>query len=144
MHRPYYTISMAQYCNQVTDLRHHRARVIFAVMISFSCHAHVVTVPFDLSKCALYFFHLSVCGKCISRIFTPHTVTSKFNLQPTDWAICSAIEHNRPSTCRNTNVYHRPRNNKELQEKQRPWWEVVFYHWWYSGSSKGHLGLDFP
>ena len=59
---------------------------------------------------------LLFCWKRDSGIFIPHIVMSKFNLQPTDWAICSAFAQNRRSACRNINVYHRLRRNKGLRE----------------------------
>lgn len=49
----------------------------------------------------------SFCVKCTSRIFTPHTDMSKFNLQPNDRAICFVNEQDGPSVWRNTNVCHR-------------------------------------
>ena len=78
---------------------------------------HICHESENLIGCTYFFTWLYIFSTYrfvgnVSAGYLPHTVMGKFNLQPTDWAICSAIEHNRPSVCRNTNVYHRPRSNK--------------------------------
>lgn len=108
-----------------------------------------ITICFTLSPFFffLFFSYYQFCGKCISRIFTPHTDRSKFNLQPTDWAICSATEHNRPSMCRNTNVCHRRASKEELQGEESCSDRLYFttdYTVSLQTLSKGHPGLNFP
>lgn len=72
----------------------HAASAIF-FQSSFTCYWSSACFPIMVS----FFFFIesqivTFCVKSISRVFVPHTDTSKFSLQTTCWAICLATVHN--------------------------------------------------